>query len=111
MDNGGQGSKDARTGAWVVMQHASQPPHDLRSGAYVPRGAYLFRNLFRAAILYANFHLCSMNINALQQLGKRKKLRLMLGRVVEAKSRFESTAYPMGSVRLSRGARLIEQLS
>jgi hypothetical protein len=49
----------------------------LRSDANVPRSTYL-RNSFRAAILYANFYLCSIKINALQQLRKQKKLRLML---------------------------------
>ena len=75
MDNGDQGStgRDARTGAWVVMQYASQPPYDLRSRACVPKSTYFFRNFFRAAILYADFRLRSMKTNAPQQLRKRKK--------------------------------------
>ena len=60
--------KNARAGAWVVMQ-----PHDLRSGACVSRRTYLFRNFFRAAMFYANFHLCSVKINAPQQLRMWKK--------------------------------------
>lgn len=47
--------KNAKTGAWVAMQ-----PHDLRSGACVPRSTYLFRNFFRADMFYANFHLDSI---------------------------------------------------
>jgi hypothetical protein len=84
----------------------------LRSDANVPRSTYLFRNFFRAAILYANFYLCSIKIKCAATIKEAEEAQtdaLAAWWKPSPASRARHTPWVRSG--FQGGARLIEQLS